>query len=460
MKAIIIKTILQVVMGAIALGVGIWYLASSIDGASLPYVSLPRFLNSIGACKGGVCDIAGANGCFLCPYVEKLFFLIGTATEGLWDVIIDHTWIILVIGLVVFMFWKAYDVIMTANKQNASLGEGARTLHFKQWFDAVKGQFIRVMIVAALMGAAGFGGRAALQAVADSVVYPVMYVGTSLSMAATGVGDAAVCGASKNAGRNPMAGVSDSFKCVIGNLSVVILSGASSGFAMMDFAWLGMGGGFLTWLAGLFVVIMFLYIGYNVMFKVLNIAFNLVFVIVFIPLFLALFAFENVWKLLGGATKAVLEIFAQTAVRVVGVTIEIMILSSIVTLASQATLSSDYAAEYAIIEKCEKRASPSGGKIDRDLYAQCFEAEKSAHPSAFRNLDNGWEFLTTLLFLFLVYYFLVDKKLQKIIGTDKDDAYFKFGDSLKTLGTSVWKLPAQVAKKFAGGGGGKAPAKK
>ena len=70
-KAKIIITIIQIVLWAVLLGVGLWYMHSSLnltgDGIAIPYASLPRFLESIGACENGVCDIASANGCFICP---------------------------------------------------------------------------------------------------------------------------------------------------------------------------------------------------------------------------------------------------------------------------------------------------------------------------------------------------------------------------------------------------------
>ena len=61
MKAKIILLIVRLVMGAIALGLGVWYLSSSIGGAAITYTSMDNFLNAIGAGS----DIANANGCYL-----------------------------------------------------------------------------------------------------------------------------------------------------------------------------------------------------------------------------------------------------------------------------------------------------------------------------------------------------------------------------------------------------------
>lgn len=451
MKAAIIKAVIQIVLWAAALGIGVWYLYQSIPGASMSmqYTSVPRFLESIGACKDGVCDIASANGCFLCPYVHSLFMIIGRATETLWGAIINHTWILLVIGLVVFMIWQAYQVIKKANEENAKLDTGKRELGFMEWFNAVKGQLIRVLIVGALLGAAGFGGTRIMRATSETIIYPVMSIGTSLSMAATGMAGNATCEMNAVNNENPMDRVSNSFVCVIGNLNSVVLLGANSGFAMMNFAWMDMGGGVLTWIAGLAIVLLFLYIGFNVMFKVMNVVFNLVFVIVFLPLLIAAFAFDK-WKIADGVSTGAVDMLAKTAVKVVGITIEVMIVSALVNYSFKSTMSSDPIAEQRIVEKCERMAANDKGEIVKESYKSCFVAERAANPDAFRYLDKGWDFLIMMLFIFTIYFALVDKKLQKIINTsdEGDDVYFKFGTNLKAFGTTVWNSVNQWLKKI------------
>ena len=47
-----------------------------------------------------------------------------------------------------------------------------------------------------------------------------------------------------------------------------MLAGAAGGFAMMNYAWLDMGGGAFTWLAGLSLVLMFLIIGFDLFFQI------------------------------------------------------------------------------------------------------------------------------------------------------------------------------------------------
>ena len=86
MKATLISIAIRILMGAIALGVGIWYLSSSIGGAAITYTSMDGFLHAIGVQNG---DIATANGCFLCGYIEQLFAVIGDAAELFWNAMVD-----------------------------------------------------------------------------------------------------------------------------------------------------------------------------------------------------------------------------------------------------------------------------------------------------------------------------------------------------------------------------------
>ena len=58
-----------------------------------------------------------------------------------------------------------------------------------------------------------------------------------------------------------------------------MLAGAGGGFSLMNYAWMGMGGGAITWVAGLALVIMFLIIGFNLFFQVLSVVMKLIFLI-------------------------------------------------------------------------------------------------------------------------------------------------------------------------------------
>ena len=70
LKAKLILLGVKILMWGVALGLGIWYLSSSLSGASLTYTSVDNFLVAAGVQNG---DIATANGCFMCRYVADLF---------------------------------------------------------------------------------------------------------------------------------------------------------------------------------------------------------------------------------------------------------------------------------------------------------------------------------------------------------------------------------------------------
>ena len=95
MKATLISIAVRFLMGAIALGIGIWYLSSSLSGASLTYTSMDGFLGAIGVENG---DIASANGCFLFGYIAVLFSVIGRAAEMFWNAMVDNIWFLMAIG--------------------------------------------------------------------------------------------------------------------------------------------------------------------------------------------------------------------------------------------------------------------------------------------------------------------------------------------------------------------------
>ena len=63
LKTQLIIWAVKALMWIIVLGLGIWYLSSSLNGAALTYTSMDNFLTAAGVENG---DIASANGCFMC----------------------------------------------------------------------------------------------------------------------------------------------------------------------------------------------------------------------------------------------------------------------------------------------------------------------------------------------------------------------------------------------------------
>jgi hypothetical protein len=474
LKSKLILIAVKSIMWLIAIGVGIWYLSSSINGDSISYASMNGFLQATGACSNGVCDIAASSGCFLCPYVSQLFNVIGVATADFWDALVGNLWIIIALGFVIFLFDHTRKTMQDANKQNIEMGTGERKLDFKKWFDGVWKQGVRVLVVGAFLGALGFGGTSVLRVVSDITIRPVMYVGAELAMAATGSVSDASCPAIES--DNSIIGPAlQPFMCVVGNASTVILVGASGGFSLMNFSWLGMGGGLFTWMAGLSLVIMFLIIGFSLFFDILNVVFRLIFIIIFLPLIIASYAYENVWGLLKGAIGKGVNMLINCAVRVVAITLKVLIIYAVVAYAADeyfpgpldgysaitvpgmagmgAAENSKNLVVAQVFSDCEK-ASVKDGAMDKNLFKACFDIKKAQaeirNPGAFDFMAQGWEFFMLMLGIFLLYFYVVQKKIDEILIEDKGgkDPIFNIGGVFKDFGKKLWDIPSGIAKKI------------
>lgn len=470
MKAKLIMIAIQIAMALIAIGVGIWYLTSAISGDAITYTSMDGFLNAIGAGDG---DIASANGCFLCKYIEDLFVVIGNAAEMFWTAMVDNIWILLAIGFGLFLFVHTGQYIFNAAKETAKLDEKEKKLELAGWFDKVWRQGARVLIVGALMGALGMGGTAALRTVANITITPVLFVGAELSMAASGVSDAAQCGAidAANASDNVLAPILQPFMCVMGNINSVMLAGAAGGFSLMNYAWLDLGGGVFTWLAGLTLVLMFLIIGFDLVFQVLSVIFKLVFYIIFLPLILGAAAFEQTWSLASGVVKNAINKLVESAVQIISITLKVILTYAIVAYAADAyfpgpvdgysailppmmgrTVENPDAQTMSIINvfsTCEQVAT-ADGEMDADKFRDCFTAQRATiereYPGAFDFMRDGWDFLLMMILLFALYFWAIKPKVSAIFGLDKagKDEQFDFGTWAKDLGKKIWNIPKQI----------------
>lgn len=470
MKAKLIMIAIQIAMALIAIGVGIWYLTSAISGDAITYTSMDGFLNAIGAGDG---DIASANGCFLCKYIEDLFVVIGNAAEMFWTAMVDNIWILLAIGFGLFLFVHTGQYIFNAAKETAKLDEKEKKLELAGWFDKVWRQGARVLIVGALMGALGMGGTAALRTVANITITPVLFVGAELSMAASGVSDAAQCGAidAANASDNVLAPILQPFMCVMGNINSVMLAGAAGGFSLMNYAWLDLGGGVFTWLAGLTLVLMFLIIGFDLVFQVLSVIFKLVFYIIFLPLILGAAAFEQTWSLASGVVKNAINKLVESAVQIISITLKVILTYAIVAYAADAyfpgpvdgysailppmmgrTVENPDAQTMSIINvfsTCEQVAI-ADGEMDADKFRDCFTAQRATiereYPGAFDFMRDGWDFLLMMILLFALYFWAIKPKVSAIFGLDKagKDEQFDFGTWAKDLGKKIWNTPKQI----------------
>lgn len=473
-KSKIILMAVKAIMWIIAIGIGIWYLSSSINGDSITYASMNSFLHATGACHGDVCDISQSNGCFLCPYVTQLFNVIGMATKSFWDALVANLWILIAMGFVIFMLSHTWKKLAEANKENIKMTTKSRDFNFKDWFDPIWKQFARVLFVGAFLGALSFGGTTVLKTVSDITIRPVMYVGSELAMAATGIGSDAMCPALETQNSDNVIGPAlKPFMCVVGNASSVILAGASGGFSLMNFAWMGMGGGLFTWLAGLGLVIMFLIIGFGLFFDILNVVFRLVFIIIFLPVIIASYAYENVRGVLKGAVGKSVDMLVNCAVRVIVITLKVLIIYTIVAYAAdeyfpgpvdgysvitppgfagmQSAQNSSNKIVAQVFSDCEK-VSVQDGKMNKDLFKACFDRTsatiEASHPGAFDFMRNGWDFLMIMLGIFLLYFYVISKKLDEVFVGDGagKDPIFNIGNSFKEMGQKLWSIPSGITK--------------
>ncbi len=467
MKAQLILIAIRFLMGAVALGIGIWYLSSSIGGAALTYTSMDGFMGAIGASD----NIADASGCFMCGYISDLFAVIGRATEMFWDAIVQWLWILMAVGFGIFLFIEAIRHIYGAAQKTTALDTSEKKLDFTSWFDKVWRQGARIMIVGAMMGALGMGGTAALKTVASITITPVMFVGAELSMAATGTSEASQCHVLEQTAENSddiLNPVMGPFMCVMGNLNSVMLAGAAGGFALMNYAWLGLGGGLFTWLAGLALVLMFLIIGFDLFFQVLSVVFKLVFLIIFLPFLLAAAAFEKTWKLASGLTGNAINMLVKSAIQIVAITLKIVILYATISYAADEFFPGPADGYSAILppmlgaapenpdaqtlsvmrvfSDCE-RVALADGEMDADRFKACFTARRAEverhYPGAFDFMSDGWDFLMLMIGLFLLYYYVVAPRVNKILAAPSKEE-FDFGAWTKDLGKKIWSAPTQI----------------
>jgi hypothetical protein len=248
-----------------------------------------------------------------------------------------------------------------------------------------------------------------------------------------------------------------------------MLAGAAGGFSLMNYAWLGMGGGFFTWLSGLGLVLMFLIIGFDLVFQVLGVIFKLVFVIIFLPLIMAGAAFEGTWKLAGGLIKKSIDMLVSSAIQMVVISLKVLIIYATVVYSADMFFPAPYDGYTAILpplvangshqitdnqtlsvmtvfSDCEQ-VSVTDGELDKDKFLNCFTARRAQverqYPNAFDFLDNGWDFLLIMGFLAGLYFVVLNKRLDALFAQDKDKL-FDFGDALRGVANATIKLPMNL----------------
>lgn len=457
----------KIVIGAIILGVGIWYLSSSIGGASLSYTSVDNFMHQIESTRP---IETGVPGCFLCGYIADLFAVLGRTTEMFWQGIVHTLWILMAVGFGIFIIFHTVQFFRenATSKDITDLTKNTPNLNFKKWFDKIWKNGVRILIAGALIGALNWSGTGALRTTTNLTVTPVMYIGSMLSMAATGVVSGGKCdmATTVQSDEDILNPVLKPFMCVIGNLNTVMLAGAGGGFALMNYAWMDMGGGVFTWIAGLSLVIMFLIIGFNLLFEVLSVIFKLIFIIIFMPLLLAAAAFEQIWKLAKGLLNSAISMLINSAVSIIKISLKICIIYAIVYFSAteygfttilppllnntqNETLSGQSAAVYDVFSSCE-HASIIDGNIDKATFKNCFDNERAVveakYPHAFDFMDDGFNFLLFMIGVALLYFWIISPQIDKLltpVGKEK----FDYGQWLKDFGKTTVNAPYNIYAK-------------
>ena len=467
---------LKLLMGAIALGIGIWYLSHSLGGASLSYTSVDAFMQQIGATNG---DVAYVNGCFLCTYLGDFFAVLGRATEMFWNGIVHNLWILMAIGFGIFIIFHTLSFFreQASSKDVKDLTNNEPKLDFKKWFEKVWKTGVRVLIAGALIGTLSWTGTSTLKAVTNVTVTPVMYIGTNLSMLATGVISGAQCNIPEatNDAEDIFTPVLHPFMCVIGNLNTVMLAGAGGGFALMNYSWLdlnGQTGGTFTWLAGLALVVMFLIIGFDLFFKILTVFFKLVFIIIFMPLLIAAAAFEQVWGLAKGLLNSGIQMLINSAISILKISLKIVIIYAVVYFAADEfypgpedgfttilpPLISDIKVQNTdaqtmsvmnVFSTCEK-VSLIDGEMDKEKFTACFKTQKSLvekrYPGAFDFMDDGFDFLLFMMGVFFLYFWVVSPKIDELLGSEGKES-FDYGQWIKDFGKTAYNAPVTIYEK-------------
>jgi hypothetical protein len=336
---------------------------------------------------------------------------------------------------------------------------------------------MRVLIAGALIGALNWSGTSTLKVVTNVTVTPVMYLGSTLSMMATGVISGAKCEMPEmtDKAEDILTPVLHPFMCVIGNLNTVMLAGAGGGFALMNYSWLDLNekvGGVFTWIAGLALVIMFLVIGFDLLFQILSVFFKLIFIIIFMPLLIAAAAFEQVWSLAKGLLNSAVDILLKSVINILRISLKITIIYAVVYFAADQfypgpednftsilpplistvkpeNMDAQTMSVMNVFSTCEK-VSLINGEMDKEKFTACFKTQKNLveqkYPGAFDFMDDGFDFLLFMLGVFMLYFWIVSPRIDKLIGSE-DKESFDYGQWVKDAGKTVYNMPVNIYTK-------------
>lgn len=158
----------------------------------------------------------------------------------------------------------------------------------------------------------------------------------------------------------------------------------------------------------------------------------------------------------------------KSAVQIVGITLKVLVIYATVSFAADEyfpgpndgysailppmmgqTVQNPDAQTLSVMEvfsTCEQVAL-TDGEMDAEKFKNCFTARRAEverkYPGAFDFMSDGWDFLLLMFGLFLLYFYVVQPKIDGILGKDSKEQ-FDFGTWTKDLGKKIWSAPQQI----------------
>lgn len=469
----LIFLIIKIAVWLILFSLFMWYVYSSISGDSISYVSIDNFFNSIGGS-----DLSNTNGCLLCKYITELFNFISTSIDNFWESLIKALWLIMVLSLGIYILihtitylYKKIKETMDINVKEENIGE----LKLGDWFSPIKENIIRLFISASLLGVLNSTNTTSLKILTNIIFVPILSIGIAISTLVTGVYQGAVCNINLTLTSNILDNVLNQTMCLIGNLNSVLLAGAAGGFSLMNYSYIGLGGGAFTWLAGFLIFIFIFTICAKLLYEILDIIFNILILIIFFPLIILAYTFEKSFNFAKNLVQNSIQILIQSTLQMVRFGFKIAFFYALLVISADAyfpgpidsynaifpnlllnnTKDSKDSTAYSISQVfkiCEEETIQKNGKMDKYIFKECFMREKAKveaiYPNSFDFMDNGFEFLLFFGFIYFLYFYIIEDKINKIINIKQND-FTKFGsfvsDATK-LPNKAMNLIAKISK--------------
>ena len=214
---------------------------------------------------------------------------------------------------------------------------------------------------------------------------------------------------------------------------------------------------------------MFMAIGFDLVFQVLNVIFKLIFIIVFMPLFIAAYAFEGVWEIAKNAAGTAIKILLDSVVSIIKISLKTCLVYAVVYFSADSfypgpmdgfttimppllgqiapkNMDAQTMSVMAVFSECEKVALV-GNEMDKDKFLACFNTQRNVvtqkYPGAFDFMDDGFEFLIFMMGVALLYFWIISPQINKLIGSPaKED--FDYGTWVKNFGKMVYHAPAKI----------------